>query len=197
MTKGLGLTLLMLTLASGRLEAQSHRHADTSMTARGKMKMGAPATNRMKGNMMNMTGDMKKMMGEMMSGGGMEMMDAMTFLPEHVLHHKEMLKLSANQVSQIEALGGAAMESHGMAGMGTKTMPEKSMPMTDEMQASQKQLHSAFDMTPANPTAIQAAVAAMMSRHATMMGDRLVMAAKTRDILTPEQRQHMMATRSR
>lgn len=199
MTKGVGLSLVALTLAAGPLAAQQHQHVDTTKTASGQMAMGAPSMNGMMGDMMNMMGNMMGTMGNMMSmmgEGDMQMMEAMSFLPGNVLRHKETLKLSASQVSRIEALGGATMGTPGMAGMKAQEMPAMGMPMMEKMQANQKQLQTAFETSPANPAAIQAATGEMVSLHAKMMGDRLVTAAKTRDILTPAQRQQIMAARS-
>lgn len=198
MTKRIGLSLVVLAVASAPLAAQQHQHADTTKVASGKMAMGASSMNGMMGNMMSTMGNMMGMMGNMMNmmGDGemdmMEVMEAKAFLPGNVLQHKETLKLTADQVSRIEALGGGAM---GMAGMTRKEMPAMGMPMMEKMQTNQKQLQTAFETTPANPAAIQAAMEEMVSLHAKMMGDRLVTAAKTRDILTPAQRQQIVAAR--
>ena len=205
MTKRIGLSLVVLAVASAPLAAQQHQHADTTKVASGKMAMGASSMNGMMGNMMSTMGNMMGMMGNMMGmmgnmmnmmGDGemdmMEVMEAKAFLPGNVLQHKETLKLTADQVSRIEALGGGAM---GMAGMTRKEMPAMGMPMMEKMQTNQKQLQTAFETTPANPAAIQAAMEEMVSLHAKMMGDRLVTAAKTRDILTPAQRQQIVAAR--
>lgn len=147
---------------------------------------------------MDMSGcSMMEHMGQMMGGnGGMAMMPGMNFSPQNVLRHRDALTLTPEQVSRIEAVSGGTMGSHEMTGMTMKTMPMtgmamKDMPMMEEMPSHQQDLRAAFDQTPADPAAIQAAMGKMATLHGKMMAEHLVRAAKVRDLLTPAQRDQL------
>lgn len=184
MTHGIRLGLVALALIAAPVTAQQHQHQGDS-TGKAMAPMGM-AGGSMMGNMMQMM------------GGGMEMMQAMRFLPGNVLMNRDTLKLTAGQVSRIEALGrgapgmaGMSMKDTSMKGKSIQDMPMKDMPMMKQMQAGQSQLWAAFDKTPADPAAIQAAAAQMATLHAQMMADHLITAAKVRDVLTPTQREQL------
>jgi len=166
----LGVVALALIVAP--VAAQQHQHqGDSAGKAMAPTGMGGGP---MMGNMMQMM------------GGGMEIMEAMQFLPGNVLQMRDTLKLTANQVSRIEAL---SKDTPGMAGMSMKGMSMKDMPMMKQMQADRAQLGAAFDKTPADSAAIQTATAQMASLHAKMMAQHLIAAANVRDLLTPAQRE--------
>ncbi|HMU60991.1 MAG TPA: hypothetical protein PKA66_04350 [Gemmatimonadales bacterium] len=179
MTHGIRLGLVALALIAAPVTAQQHQHQGDS-AGKATTPMGMAGCSMM-GNMMQMM------------GGGMEMMQAMRFLPGYVLQMRDTLQLTANQVSRIEALG---KDAPGMAGMSMKDttmkgMSMKDMPMMKQMQADRARLGAAFDKSPADSIAIQAATAQMASLHARMMAQHLIAAAKVRDLLTTAQREQL------
>jgi len=165
---------MALALITAPMAAQQHQHQSDSSKSVTNTPMG-------------MTGG--SMMGGVRGDGGMEMMTAMRYMPANVLKNKEALKLTADQVSRIEALKPGGMGSPGMAGMSMNEMPKQDMSMMKEMQTRQSALRAAFDKTPADPAAIQAAAAQMATLHGKMMAEHLVTAAKVRDLLTPAARE--------
>ncbi len=184
MRTGLQSGLLAVALIAAPLAAQQHQHSDT-MSGAGKQQMGMSDC-AMMGSMMSMMGQgggMEMMMGQ---GGGMEMMTTMRFAPSNVLKNKGLLKLSPDQVSRIEAMTGGGMGKHGMDGMGTTDNP-----VMKQMQARRAQVMTAFDSSPADSAAIAAAVMPMAAMHGSMMAQRLVTAARVRDILTSAQREQL------
>ncbi|MEO5814951.1 MAG: hypothetical protein ABIT20_06695 [Gemmatimonadaceae bacterium] len=180
---GLQFGLLAIALIAAPLAAQQHQHSDT-MPAAGKQQMGMRDC-AMMGSMMSMMGQGggMSMMGQ---GGGMEMMTTMRYAPSNVLKNKGLLKLSPDQVSRIEATTDGGMGKPGMDGMGTTDNP-----MMKQMQARQAQLKTAFDISPPDEAAIAAAVMPISAMHGSMMAQRLVTAARVRDILTPVQREQL------
>lgn len=179
MKTSIGFGLMALALVAAPVAAQQDQHQGDS----GK---SAPTQMGMTGGSM-----MGGMMGGMMGDGGMGMMKAMRYMPANVLKNKEALKLTADQVSRIEALKPGGMGSPGMAGMSMNEMPKQDMSMMKEMQTRQSALREAFDKSPADPAAIQAAAAQMATLHGKMMAEHLITAAKVRDLLTPAQREQV------
>ena len=174
MIRGFTVGAVALTFIAVPLASQQHQHeSDRAPT-------GAQQTDMSGCSMMD---NMGQMMGD---NGGMVMMPAMNFVPENVLRHKGALTLTPEQVSRIEALSGGTMGSHDMPGMAMKGMPTM-----QEMRSHQQHLRAAFDRTPADPAAIQAAMGEMATRHGKMMAEQLVKAAKVRDALTPAQRDQL------
>jgi Spy/CpxP family protein refolding chaperone len=205
--------LLAVALVAAPLSAQQHQHSDT-LPGAGKQQMGT-ADCTMMGSMMSMMeqGSMMPMMGKgggmemkmgqggatemtmgqggamemkMGQGGAMEMMTTMRYAPPYVLKNKGLLKLSPDQVSRIETIGGGGMGKRGMDAMGTSDNS-----MMKQMQAGMAQLKTAFDGAPADSAAIAAAVMPMAAMHGSMMAQNLVTAARVRDVLTPAQQQQL------
>lgn len=174
MIRGFTVGAVVLTLIAVPLASQQHQH-EGERAATGAQQM-------------DMSGcSMMEHMGQMMGGnGGMAMMPAMNFFPQNVLRHKGALTLTQEQISRIEAVSGGTMGSHEMTGMAMKDMP-----MMKEMQSHQQDLRAAFDQTPVDPAAIQAAMGKMATLHGKMMAEHLVRAAKVRDLLTPAQRDQL------
>jgi len=168
----IGIGVLALTLAAGPVAAQQHQHKEGG--AAQQMVMSC-----------SMMGNMMQMMG-MMGDGGMAMMPAMNFLPQHALTHKDALRLTTAQVARIEALGGEMPGARGMAGM-----PMKEMPMMQGMAAQQERMRTAFEKSPVDEAAIRAVMTEMASMHGRMMSDQVITAAKVRNILTPGQREQL------
>ncbi|MCL4865692.1 MAG: Spy/CpxP family protein refolding chaperone [Gemmatimonadales bacterium] len=166
--------MVALALIAGPVASQQHQHDE-----------GAAATDAQQMEMH--CSMMRGMMGMMGGGGGMEMttgmMTGMTLRPQYVLQHKDALQLTPAQVSRIETLGSSAMGMRGMA-----DMPMGNMPM---MQAQRERVQAAFEKSPADPAAIQAAMRDMATMLGGMMAEQLVTAAKVRDVLTPAQREQV------
>lgn len=175
MIKGIGIGFIMLTLGASSGSAQQHQHEA------GKAAKDSPQV--------EVAGC--SMMTAMMGGGEMAMMPWMQFLPDHVLKNKGALKLSADQVSRIDAMRGRMPESHGKEGVAMKEMPMKNMPMMTEMHAEQQHLRAAFEKAPTDTAAIRTAVGKVTALHGTMMAAHLGAAAHVRDVLTKAQREQL------
>lgn len=201
MSTRLQIGLVAATLLATPLAAQQHQHSDT-LPAAGNQQMGMNDC-AMMSSMMSMMGQgggmsmmgqgrgmsmMGQSSGMSMKGqpGGMEMMTTLRYAPSNVLKNKGLLKLSPDQLSRIEAMTGGAMGMHGTDGMGMAGNP-----MTEQMQARQAQLKTAFDSSPADSAAIAAAVMPMVAAYGSMMVQQLVMATRARDVLTAAQRQQL------
>jgi hypothetical protein len=207
---GLPIGLLVAALVAAPLAAQEHKNRDTlpgadkqpmgmndcammgsMMSTMGQgsmmptMGQGGMMSTMEQGGMMSTMGQ-GGMMSTMGQGGGMGMMTTMRYAPSNVLKHKGSLKLSPDQVSRIEAMGGGGMGKQGMDGMGTTDNS-----MMKQMQAGMAQLKTAFDSSPADSAAIADAVMPMAAMQGSIMAQHLVAATRVRDVLTQAQRQQL------
>lgn len=171
---GIGLGLVVLTLAARPGSAQQHQHDSAAAKT-------APQT-----EMTNCS-----MMTAMMGRSDGAMVPWMQFTADHVLKNADVLELSADQVSRIQAMRRSGSASHGMPDMAARDMPMKEMPMMTGMPAAHQDLRMAFERTPADPAAIRTAMGEIAALHGAMMAEHLVAAAQVRDVLTPAQRERV------
>jgi LTXXQ motif family protein len=120
--------------------------------------------------------DMMAMMREMMA----PMMSVMAYTPDHLLDHRDSLKLSSDQVTRLTAIRDAAKSTHDAAAADFKT--------------HMGELSTAFQAAAPDTGALQphfsAAHSAMGKAHWAM----LAAAAQSKAVLTDAQRQKVDAT---
>lgn len=179
MTKGIGIGVVALTLIVGPVASQQHQH-DEGNAATSAQQMGMRCS---------MMGNMMTMMGMMGAEGGTGMNTAMNLLPQNALHHKDALRLTAAQLSRIEALAGER-GAHSMAGRRMENMPM--MQGMQGMQAQRERMRMAFEATPVDEAAIRAVAGEMAAQHGTMMAEQVIKAAQVRGILTAAQRDQLV-----
>jgi Spy/CpxP family protein refolding chaperone len=123
-----------------------------------------------------MHGDMQGMMGNMPMMGMMmgPMMRGMAFSPASLLMHKDVLKLTDQQVTKLTALRDAAKTAHDAAMSEMHTHMQEMMPLMGAAAPDTAQIKPHF----------QAALAAMSKAHWAM----LVASTQARAVLTEVQR---------
>ena len=164
--------LIVLALAAAPVGVQQPAKPDTAkpgmmrpgMMGRGPM-MGQGMQHGMMPGMMHMQ-QMHEMMGPMMRG--------MAFAPDHLLHRKDSLGLTADQVSRLTALREAALAAHDRAATQART----------HMEALARVFSAAAPDTAGARQHFQAAHQAMGDAHWAM----LRAAAQARAVLTDSQR---------
>jgi Spy/CpxP family protein refolding chaperone len=167
--KSLALITTAMWLSAAPLGAQdtTHaRHAGQQPHAAMGRRMGP------RGGMMD---DMTPMMREMMA----PMLRVTAYTPEHLLAHRDSLKLTSEQVARLTAIGDAAKSAHDAAATDFKTHMDE--------------LNGIFQATSPDTGALRphfdAAHAAMGQAHWAM----LLAAAQARAVLTDAQRQKVDA----
>jgi Spy/CpxP family protein refolding chaperone len=173
--KSLTLITAALCLIAAPLAAQQ----DTTQARRPRPRAGgAPGQRRMgRGERGGPRGDdMMAMMREMMA----PLMPIMAYTPDHLLDHRDSLKLTSDQVTKLTAIRDSAKAAHDAAASDMKTH-------MDELSSA---FQSASPDTNALRPHVDAAQAAMGKAHWAM----LAAAARSKAVLTDDQRKKVDAS---
>ena len=161
--KALGMITISLCCIAAPLAAQDTTHARRP-ALRPHAGMGGMGQH---GEMDDMMPMMREMMGPMMR--------VMAYEPEHLLSHKDSLKLTGDQVNRLTAIQGSAKAAHDAAATDAKT----------HMSGVAQAFETASPDTNALRVHFEAAHAAMGKAHWAMLSA----AAQARAVLTDAQRQ--------
>ena len=120
-----------------------------------------------------MGGMMRHMMGPMMGAGAQ---DDMPFI-QHLLHQREQLGLSAEQVQQLQAIASEARKAQ--------------ISHEAEARITVIDVETLMQADPVDLPQVKAAVQRLEAQRAEMRLAQLTAIAKAKALLTPEQRQHV------